>query len=99
MTESCIELQCSACGNRFSVELGRMRVNLGHVCPRCGSECPISSDQALQAHRALERIENETKPHTIASLPAELMALRALDEAAADQWPPEPDWPTAADPL
>lgn len=51
------ELQCPQCGARFPVELGRMRVNVPNSCPSCGFECRISEDQAIKAHRFLERLE------------------------------------------
>jgi hypothetical protein len=38
-----------------------MRLNLSHVCPCCGFEHSISAEQALKAHRTLERLERKEK--------------------------------------
>ena len=50
-------LRCPQCGTSFPVELHKMRVNVPASCPSCGSQCGISEDQAIRAHRLLERIE------------------------------------------
>lgn len=50
-------LRCPQCGTCFPVELHKMRVNMPASCPSCGSECRASKDQAIRAHRLLERLE------------------------------------------
>jgi hypothetical protein len=49
--------QCPQCASDFSVELNEMRFNYPNRCPSCGAGCMISSDEAIRAHRLLERIE------------------------------------------
>jgi hypothetical protein len=50
-------LRCPQCGTNFPVELNRMRVNVPNQCPSCGFLCTVSEDQAISAHRLLERLE------------------------------------------
>jgi hypothetical protein len=50
-------LRCPQCGTNFPVELNRMRVNVPNPCPSCGCLCRASADQAISAHRLLERLE------------------------------------------
>ena len=52
------KLRCPRCGAGFPVELSRMRLNYPNYCPSCGSPCEISVDQAIRAHRLLERLES-----------------------------------------
>jgi len=52
------KLVCPQCGSGFRVELSRMRLNYPNVCPSCGSPYEISSDQAIKAHRLLEKLES-----------------------------------------
>ena len=51
-------LHCPQCGAGFRVELSKMRLNFPNLCPTCGSHCEISADQAIQAHRLLEKLES-----------------------------------------
>jgi DNA-directed RNA polymerase subunit RPC12/RpoP len=50
-------LRCPQCGTSFPVELHKMRSNMPASCPSCGSQCRASEDQAIRAHRLLERLE------------------------------------------
>lgn len=50
-------LLCPQCGTNFPVEVNRMRVNVPNSCPSCGFLCSVSEDQAISAHRLLERLE------------------------------------------
>lgn len=50
-------LRCPQCGANFPVEVNRMRVNVINSCPSCGFPCGVSEDQAIKAHRFLERLE------------------------------------------
>ena len=50
-------LRCPQCGTSFPVELHKMRVNMPAPCPSCGAQCRASEDQAIRAHRLLERLE------------------------------------------
>jgi len=52
------KLRCPRCGAGFPVELSRMRLNYPNHCPSCGSPCEISVDEAIRAHRLLERLES-----------------------------------------
>ena len=52
---------CGACQKSFSVELTRMRLNLQHVCPNCGSVYSVSEKDAIRAHRVLEELERRMK--------------------------------------
>jgi len=52
------KLRCPRCGACFSVELSRMRLNYTNCCPSCEAPCEISVDQAIRAHRLLERLES-----------------------------------------
>ncbi|HUJ70311.1 MAG TPA: hypothetical protein VLW86_12360 [Syntrophorhabdales bacterium] len=51
-------LRCPRCEGNFPVELSRMRLNYPNYCPSCGSSYEISIDQAIRAHRLLERLES-----------------------------------------
>jgi hypothetical protein len=51
------QIRCPRCETSFPVEFHRMRVNTPYGCPSCGFQCTISEDQAIRAHRLLERIE------------------------------------------
>ncbi len=57
------KLHCSQCGTVFSIELRtelyRMRLNSPNPCPSCGAECGVSKDQAIKAHRLIEKLEQE----------------------------------------
>jgi hypothetical protein len=57
MGKTTASLQCPQCARDFSVELNEMRSNYPNRCPSCGAGCMISSDEAIRAHRLLERIE------------------------------------------
>ncbi len=50
-------LRCPQCGTNFLVEINKMRVNVTNSCPSCGFQCGVSEDQAIRAHRLLERLE------------------------------------------
>jgi DNA-directed RNA polymerase subunit RPC12/RpoP len=50
-------LQCPRCGTGFPVELNRMRANVPIFCPSCGFSCGVSEEEAIRAHRLLERLE------------------------------------------
>jgi hypothetical protein len=43
------------------VELQRMRLNSPIPCPSCKARCDISPEQAIRAHRILERLEYRTR--------------------------------------
>ena len=63
-------LRCPQCGASFPVELHKMRVNVANFCPSCGYRCGISEDQAIRAHRLLERLEYRRRimnPQSIAA--------------------------------
>jgi predicted RNA-binding Zn-ribbon protein involved in translation (DUF1610 family) len=55
------KLRCPHCGTAFRVELRRMRLNLPNSCPSCGAQYGISRDQAIGAHRLLERLEHRDR--------------------------------------
>ena len=92
MTDSCISLRCHACGRSFSVEIDRMRLNLSHACPSCGGEYSISGEQALKAHRRLEKFEGRTKSAGAGRVRIDLLLPRALEEAGTEEWPEEGSW-------
>lgn len=58
MDEFTRKLRCPQCGAGFRVGLSRMRANYPSFCPSCGSPCEISVDEAIKAHRLLERLES-----------------------------------------
>jgi hypothetical protein len=58
MDPSTTRLRCPRCGAGFPVELSRMRLNYTNYCPSCGNPYEISVDQAIRAHRLLERLES-----------------------------------------
>jgi hypothetical protein len=55
------KLRCPKCGTSFPVELHKMRVNVTNLCPSCGCQCGISENQAISAHRLLERMEYQKR--------------------------------------
>jgi hypothetical protein len=59
MLEHCADLVCNVCHTSFKVELVRMRLNFAHVCPACRTFQKVSQDQAIIAHRLLDKIEFE----------------------------------------
>ena len=52
------KVRCPVCRTSFQVELSRMRLNYPHCCPKCTSPFEISTEQAIQAHRLLEKLES-----------------------------------------
>ncbi|MGA2107639.1 MAG: hypothetical protein ABSH25_08340 [Syntrophorhabdales bacterium] len=62
------KLSCPRCGAGFRVELSKMRLNYPICCPSCGSPWEISPDQAIKAHRLLEKLESMKRVPPINSL-------------------------------
>ena len=58
MTDFAINRACAACGGSYAEELRRLRSNLYSICPGCGFAHAISEDEAIHAHRLLERLES-----------------------------------------
>jgi len=61
MSSFTAKVRCTECGTGFRVELQKMRLNLPIPCPSCGARCDISPEQAIRAHRILERLEYRTR--------------------------------------
>jgi hypothetical protein len=72
MDKLMIRLHCPQCGRSFRVEPNKMRANVPTSCPSCGFQCAISEEEAIRAHRLLERLEyrkriiNQSGPTTSA---------------------------------
>ena len=57
MDKLMIRLHCPQCGTSFRVEPNKMRANVPVSCPSCGFQCGISEEEAIRAHRLLERLQ------------------------------------------
>ncbi len=58
------ELICMKCRRLYPVELRKMRLNIHHPCPACGSWNSISEEQAIKTQRLLEALERREKEAT-----------------------------------
>ncbi len=52
-------ITCAFCREHYGVELRKMRLNFGSICPSCGFSNDVTEKQAIEAQRLLERLEME----------------------------------------
>jgi len=66
MSDFTVNTLCTRCRKGYRVELRSMRSNQRVPCPTCGFPNGVSEEQAIEAHRLLERLEMERKESKVA---------------------------------